>query len=356
MGQTPQSAGRKNTSKPYKIGLSLQGGGSYGAFMHGALRALLEEDIRFDSVTGTSAGSVNAALLSYGMNTGGSQSAMTLFESFWNSVKCDGVRAKTWMMFVNPFALGGGDYPNLGRIFTLAAKMPPPGMVSGHLKDKLNSFIRDWDKVGTGDMDVHVNATRVDPDTGDHSHAIFSNADVNADTVMASCSLKDLGPTVIDGAAHYDGAYRQNPSLENLEADDTLTDILFINIQRRPAEAHKPVHQDDARAQIADEFHVMGSEIYDHIEHVRQARPDLNLHVIGMDVHPDWDETSRMNTDPRWLNELEQMGYDAGREWINTHRHALGKTTSYAPPSSARDTSSSAATPRQSGPTTPPAP
>ncbi len=59
---------------PVLIDLALQGGGSHGAFTWGVLDRLLEEPwLTIDGISGTSAGAMNAAVLVYGHQTGGSR-------------------------------------------------------------------------------------------------------------------------------------------------------------------------------------------------------------------------------------------------------------------------------------------
>jgi predicted acylesterase/phospholipase RssA len=54
-----------------RLSLALQGGGALGAFTLGVLDRLLEEDITFDAVSGSSAGAMNAVLLASGLAKGG---------------------------------------------------------------------------------------------------------------------------------------------------------------------------------------------------------------------------------------------------------------------------------------------
>lgn len=49
-----------------KYGLALEGGGAKGAYQIGALKALIENNVKFEAVTGTSIGSINAALFAQG--------------------------------------------------------------------------------------------------------------------------------------------------------------------------------------------------------------------------------------------------------------------------------------------------
>ncbi|MGB6655741.1 MAG: patatin-like phospholipase family protein, partial [Methylovirgula sp.] len=61
---------------PPRLSLALQGGGSFGAFTWGVLdRPLEDSDIDFDTVSGTSAGAINAALLAAGLAEGGPRAA-----------------------------------------------------------------------------------------------------------------------------------------------------------------------------------------------------------------------------------------------------------------------------------------
>lgn len=48
------------------VGLALEGGGAAGAFHIGAVRALLEDGLSFDGVTGTSIGAINGAAIAQG--------------------------------------------------------------------------------------------------------------------------------------------------------------------------------------------------------------------------------------------------------------------------------------------------
>ena len=64
------SNGAKAPSKRNQvlIDLALQGGGSHGAFTWGVLDRLLEEErLRFDGISGTSSGAMNAVVMADGL-------------------------------------------------------------------------------------------------------------------------------------------------------------------------------------------------------------------------------------------------------------------------------------------------
>jgi hypothetical protein len=64
---------------PLAVDLGLQGGGAHGAFTWGVLDRLLEEPwLRFDGISGTSAGAMNAVVMASGLAAGGPDGALDL--------------------------------------------------------------------------------------------------------------------------------------------------------------------------------------------------------------------------------------------------------------------------------------
>jgi NTE family protein len=81
----PQSAEFETLIDRQKsINLALQGGGSHGAFTWGVLDRLLEEDqLTIDGISATSAGSINAVVVAYGLAVGGRAEAKRALKNFW---------------------------------------------------------------------------------------------------------------------------------------------------------------------------------------------------------------------------------------------------------------------------------
>jgi hypothetical protein len=80
------ATGRKRGDQ-VSVDLALQGGGSHGAFTWGVLDRLLEESsLRFDGISGTSAGAMNAAVMASGLMQGGPEGAREALEGFWRHV------------------------------------------------------------------------------------------------------------------------------------------------------------------------------------------------------------------------------------------------------------------------------
>src|SRR5690349_17252388 len=69
------------------LNLALQGGGAHGAFTWGVLDRLLEEPrLDFEGVVATSAGAMNAAVMTYGLVEGGREGAQKALANFWRRV------------------------------------------------------------------------------------------------------------------------------------------------------------------------------------------------------------------------------------------------------------------------------
>src|SRR5215211_7997569 len=85
-----QAYSQRSRSKPARgktkrLSLALQGGGSLGAFTWGVLDRLLADDsVGFDTISGASAGSINAVLLASGLADGGRPEARRRLERFWH--------------------------------------------------------------------------------------------------------------------------------------------------------------------------------------------------------------------------------------------------------------------------------
>src|SRR5258708_15997366 len=69
---------------PKPISLALQGGGSHGAFGWGVLDRFLEDKrLQIEGISATSAGSMNAAVVAYGLAIGGRGGARASPREVW---------------------------------------------------------------------------------------------------------------------------------------------------------------------------------------------------------------------------------------------------------------------------------
>ena len=323
-----------NNNKPVALGLALQGGGSYGAFTKGALKALLESGlitgggVEIKAITGTSAGAMNGLMVTHGLNSGGPQQAIKNLDALWD----DTGRPMRTLKTISPVfrAVAFMTWPNLPEsVMQFSFAMMPNGYVAGQLKKTLEKNVPDWDAVQNGPVKLFINAVRVDPETQERSQRIFTGKELTPDAFAAAGSLEALGPYKIDGVDYYDGGYWRNPCFDDIEKEP-ISDLMIITIMETPDHPITATSQDDLRARHAKPgCEVMKSELYHHLEWMNENKKDLNLHVISLAVDKRWDDTSRMNTDPRWIAELELKGYEAAQQWLESHADKLGKQSSY---------------------------
>ncbi|CAN5209764.1 hypothetical protein BH10PSE8_BH10PSE8_04340 [soil metagenome] len=78
-----QIVGLAGPKAEQSISLALQGGGAHGAFTWGVLDAILEDGrLAIEALSGTSAGAMNAVVLSEGWIEGGADGARAKLEAF----------------------------------------------------------------------------------------------------------------------------------------------------------------------------------------------------------------------------------------------------------------------------------
>jgi NTE family protein len=218
---------------PRKIGVALQGGGSHGAFTWGVLDRLLQEPaIDIDSVTGTSAGAMNAVALADGLTRDGPNEARKSLRRFWEAV----ARIPGLATFFAPAAGQLGEAWHLDNSpayvwFDLISRIWSPydlNPLNYHpLRDVLSDTI-DFEQLRwQNDVRVLVCATNVR--TG--RRRVFENKDVSLDAVLASACLPFLYPAVeIDGESYWDGGYTGNPAIGPLLSEAPVKDLIIVGI------------------------------------------------------------------------------------------------------------------------------
>ena len=219
------------------LNLALQGGGAHGAYTWGALDRLLDEgDIEFDSITATSAGAMNAAMLVTGLAQGGRKQAQALLAEFWNRIteNAAGPRSPFTIFALPPdpkvmnafYAISpahiAGEW--LTRNFSPYQLNP---LNLNPLRDLLADLV-DFEAVcrGSGPT-LFVNATNVRKGRP----RIFSGDEITTEALLASACLPSVFQAVeIDGEAYWDGGYMGNPAIYPLVHGAKCRDVLIVHI------------------------------------------------------------------------------------------------------------------------------
>ena len=192
------------------LGLALQGGGAHGAYTWGVLDALLETGrFRFDAISGTSAGAMNALALASGWMRGGAEGARTALNDFWHAV---GTRLPFESWRVGP-AESPGLAPGMRALMHWTRLLSPYQLNPlglNPLREVLASQI-DFERLQRSSAPrlfiaaTHANSGRL---------RLFGNAELSVNAALASACLPTLHPAVmIDGEPYWDGGYSANPAL-----------------------------------------------------------------------------------------------------------------------------------------------
>jgi NTE family protein len=205
--------------KTQVLNVALQGGGSHGAFTWGVLDRLLEDErIHIDGISGASAGAMNAAVLAYGLTTGGRQGARRALVDFWTSVA-----AKVPSPLAESLVF-------LARFLSPAQSNP---LNLNPLRDILEAQV-DFKRLRAGSAArLFIAATNVR--TG--MPRLFRTHEITADVVLASACLPWIHRTVeIDGEAYWDGGLSANPPVRPLLYECKARDIVLVLLQpaRKP--------------------------------------------------------------------------------------------------------------------------
>lgn len=207
---------------PRKLSLALQGGGTFAAFTWGVLERLLEEPtIEFDTISGASAGAINALLLAGGLAEGGREGARSRLNRFWLRLMHEASFRS--LMLVGGFSPAGGSVA-FG-----------PTLRSGQFDpfdlDPLRQVLwRDINFEALRDAKcpkLLIAATRI----RDGQQQIFGNDAITADVALAStCPPLVHCAVEIDGEAYWDGGYGGNPPLIRLAQDSATADLLLVQV------------------------------------------------------------------------------------------------------------------------------
>jgi NTE family protein len=207
------------------LSLALQGGGAHGAFTWGVLDALLEEpSIDFAALSGSSAGAVNAVLLTQGWIEGGRDGARSALNDFWLEVG----QQIPWPLVTQ----GQGDAISLTaavKALTQWVGLFAPGQINplglNPLRDLLQKHISFERIRSSSPFQLFVGATEVN--TG--RLRLFREHELELDMLLASACLPKMHHTVeIAGEPYWDGGYCANPAVFPLLQGPGIADVLLI--------------------------------------------------------------------------------------------------------------------------------
>jgi len=355
------AAATKSAPKPparvrLPIDLALQGGGAQGAFTWGVLDRLLADD-RFEiaGISGTSAGAMNAVAMASGLMLDGRRGAQATLARFWERVGASApfstLRALLPQITESPMqqwwqsSMAFWLQPWQQQAQRWASSLSPyqfNPLNLNPLRDILRDTV-DFECVrACNKVLLFIAATEVR--TG-HLR-LFREHELTADAVLASACLPLLFQAVkIDGEAYWDGGYAGNPSLMPLIQQSPADDLILVQIN--------PTLRDEVPMNAGDILERI-NEISFNASLLKELRtlmllkravgsaplaPDgdpllvrlqtLRLHRIAPPAPLAGLGSSKMRTDPAFLQGLAEQGRAAADAWLAQHGADLGVRSTF---------------------------
>ncbi|MEI6113608.1 MAG: patatin-like phospholipase family protein [Burkholderiales bacterium] len=325
--------------KPLLVDLALQGGGSHGAFTWGVLDRLLEESwLTFDGISGTSAGAMNAAVMTSGYAKDGADGARAALEGFWKSVS-DSAKSSpfrrgpmemltgNWTLEYSPMFLAA---ELASRVFS-PYDLAPAGF--NPLRELLAEAV-DFKALASSPIKLFITATNVHTGSGH----VFRNSEITPDVLMASGCLPTMFQAVeIDGEFYWDGGYAGNPTITPLVRDCQSHDTILVQINpiKRPTVPRTPrdildrLNEVSFNAPLLKELRMIAllHKVADpgHGEGALWAK--MRIHRIASDAMLNLSATSKMISEWPFLCELRDFGRTAAQAFLDAHTDDLGKTS-----------------------------
>ena len=323
-----------------KINLALQGGGAHGAFAWGVLDRLLEDErVEIEGISATSAGAMNATVLTYGYAAGGRQGARKALDGFWRRVAHIAAMSPfqaTWLDRL----MGNKSLENSPAFLWLEmmTRMASPYQLNpinyNPLREALEQSV-DFKMMRTEPLPIRLYLSATNVRSG--KVKIFCGNDVTPDAVMASGCLPFLFQAVeIDGEHYWDGGYMGNPAIYPLIYNCGSRDVLVVHIN--------PLHRDQV-PMTAGEIMNRINEISFNSSLMREMRAisfvtklidEGRLQADGMkrmlmhsisaeDVMSKLGALSKLNADWEFLTELKAFGRTHADAWLARNYDSLGR-------------------------------
>lgn len=327
---------------PPTINLALQGGGAHGAFTWGVLDALLEDGrLRFDGVSGTSAGAMNAVLLAQGLMDGGPDGARAALRSFWSAVASS-------MPFEVAVPTADGKDMRLAPAMQLMLQWThyfSPEQLNPFDLNPLRTILSnqvDFERLRKhSPVNLFVAATNVN--TG--KLRLFRAPDLSPDAVLASACLPTMHRSVvIDGEPYWDGGYAANPAVFPLFHECSARDILLVMLAPLKHSA-TPQSAADIKSRMMElafnATFLREMRMFAHLSEraARSAwwrRGELDRRLAGTHFHVieasevmrELSTESKAAANMRFFDMLFALGSEHGGAWLSAHHADVGRRSS----------------------------
>ena len=323
------------------VDLALQGGGAHGAYTWGVLDRLLEVPwLRFDGISGTSAGAMNAAVMADGYAAGGPEGARAALAKFWKRVSdaalFSPLRRGPLEILTGLWTL---DYSPVFLALDLTARVVSPYDLnlggSNPLRAILDESI-DFERLASSPIRLFVTATNVRTGRG----RVFRNAELSIDALLASACLPTMFQAVeIDGEAYWDGGYSGNPTITPLVRDCVSEDTILIQINpinrpmmpRTAREIHNRLNEVSFNSPLLKELRMIAllRQVVDPGKCEGAVWAKMRIHRIASEEMAELSSSSKMLAEWEFFCKLRDKGRRAAEAFLEAHGADLGVRSSF---------------------------
>jgi len=339
--KTPEPATAQPNRDVVLVDLALQGGGAHGAYTWGVLDRLLEVPwLRFDGISGTSAGAMNAVVMADGYAAGGPEGAREALAKFWKRVS-DGALLSPLRR--GPFEILMGlwtlDYSPVYLALDLTSRVVSPYDLSAGAVNPLRAILEesiDFTRVASAPIRLFVTATNVRTGRG----RVFRNADLSIDALMASACLPTMFKAVeIDGESYWDGGYSGNPTITPLVRDCVSDDTILIQINpinrpmmpRTAREIHNRLNEVSFNSPLLKELRMIAllRQVVDPGKGEGAVWAKMRIHRITSEEMAELSSSSKMLAEWEFFCKLRDKGRRAAEAFLEAHGADLGVRSSF---------------------------
>jgi NTE family protein len=322
------------------VDLGLQGGGAHGAFTWGVLDRLLEEPwLRFDGISGTSAGAMNAAVMADGLAHGGPEKARAALQKFWRKTADAALMSPLQR---GPFEILTGrwtlDYSPVFAALDIAGRTVSPYDINPLGWNPLREILADcvdFERLVQAPVKLFVTATCVRTGRG----RVFRNAELTPEVLLASACLPTMFQAVeIDGDAYWDGGYSGNPTMAPLVRECGSRDAILVQINpierpgtpRSAREIQNRLNEVAFNATLIKELRAaaMLKRVVDPGKGEGAMWAEMRVHRIASDIMVELGASSKLIAEWEFLCMLRDDGRRAAGDFLEEHAADLGVRSS----------------------------
>jgi NTE family protein len=325
------------------INLALQGGGAHGAFAWGVLDRLIEDGrLRFEGISATSAGAMNAAVLAYGWTQGGPQGAREALHNFWRAISEAGAlyspyKPMPWMTLMGDYSL---DHSPAYWWMDMATRVFSPYQLNptnfNPLRDVLNQHVDFAALRRHSDIKLYLAATNVET----CKVRIFQCKDVTADAVLASACLPFMFQAVeIEGEYYWDGGYVGNPAIYPLIYQCDTRDVVIVHLNpivrrgcpRTAPEIMNRLNEVSFNSSLMREMRAIAfvTSLIERGKLSESEAKQMLIHSIRADEEmTHYGVSSKLNCDWTFLTHLFEKGRAHAERWMAAHFGQIGRESS----------------------------